>query len=120
MSIEKNIRTRKAVDAFMELAADLITPDIDEKRFWLEIAGRAAQFTDYELTVRENKGVMEYDECLKFEQSVVPFGNHAGRLVREVDLEYWIIIIENDFARQLQRWMRSKRFRDLQENRDRY
>lgn len=114
--VKANIAARQASDALLTFAADVLREydDADELRFWELVAEAAAAKTGKVLAADGPKAEpMSDDEAAKFEASAVPWGQYAGRKVRDVPAEYWLTVTEGHFRRQLGRYLSSARWRRL-------
>lgn len=114
--IEKNKAAREAVDLVLQhIEQDVLDPKtLNVNRFYEVLAVRSADKVGKVISTPDSKEPLTQHEIVKFENSQVPFGIHKGERVIDVDHKYWSHVRDCDFSEMLDKWMRTKRFRDLQ------
>lgn len=142
--IERNVRTSFVASAIADLIYLLVQPDRDNDECVLELMDWVLALDVDELEesdidviltkiVREiqrdedrppskeapkQRSVMNDNEAIVFERRPIPEGRskkYAGELVINVPPSYWIAYTENDWNRELLRYMGSRRFQDRQD-----
>ena len=118
MGLEENVKAGIASREVIDVAREAVTFDLPRsahRRFWENIAREACQQSGFTLVKEIDSVVMTEEESLEFERTVVSFGEFRGHRVADVPISYWLAITESSFNVDLRRWMRSPRFRRLQE-----
>lgn len=113
MTIEENIKARATAQPIIKAAMEAVksVKGISENRFWEVLAELAASKCGREVVVPDAASVMTYDEALEFEGTTVPYGIHAGQLVRDVPAHYWAHITGSEWSKGLDKYVKSARFR---------
>ncbi len=115
-TIKNNIAARKAAEEFIGSTA-IIGISGDPIRFWEVVAQLAAARAG--LTLASDKDLqrpaMSDEEAEKFRFRQIQHGKHAGRLVNDVDDDYWILLVESEFQTELARYVRSRYFKRRQQ-----
>ncbi len=112
--INDNIRYRIYVQDLLQLVE---IEHLQNPIFWLQLHRAAEEKVRHLLPQPPpvpKPHAMTDQEARDFEQTTVPFGEHKGRQVSEIPLDYWLFLTENEFSRQLFRYVRSDRFQRLQ------
>lgn len=115
--IKENIRIRRAAEAALT-EAERLAPLMAEggARFWEIITRQAAARVGLDVAApAENR--MSDQEARVFEDTPIPFGVHQGMKVGSISPHYWINTRESDFERDLRRFMKSRRFQEIQDER---
>lgn len=115
MGIPENIAARKAGEEIRDLAADM-SLDHPQEQFWGPIVeGIPKQFLPAIPSSRVTP--MSEEEAIRFERTIVTFGNYANKTVSDAPLSYLFRINEpDDFHRNLSRYLLSDRVRRKQES----
>lgn len=114
--IKENIRIRRAAEAALT-EIERLAPLMAEggARFWETIARNAATRVGLDVSSpSENR--MGEQEARAFEDTPIPFGVHQGQRVGSISPHYWINTRESDFERDLRRFMKSRRFQEIQDD----
>lgn len=115
MSIESRVKARESAKECLDMIGWEATRVEESEHFWHVIgewAARECGMRLAELPPEEGPGVMGYDEARRFEQQVIPYGMHKGKRVGDVEPDYWCMITESRFSRNLARYLRSRRFQE--------
>jgi hypothetical protein len=122
--LAENMVARETAQQVIELAMDSLVnaTKLNPKRYWETIAQYAAEQCDMALTSSACTGAcvleMTDEEARKFEDTKIPFGVHQGERVGSISPHYWTNTRQSSFERELRRYLRSKRFRDIQTDTD--
>jgi hypothetical protein len=110
--LARNVAASKLVRELLDdLIPSLLTGELNEERFWALMAEEVAQKSGQRLESGRSHSKMPDKEARGFEQRKIPFGPHQGKLVSEVDPDYWGLVTENEFMVDLRRYLRSDRYR---------
>ena len=109
-NIQDNILGRQAAEkaiAALKSAAEKLCPKA-KTRFWECIK----ETVDEKLPIKKLEPMSD-KECRSFEDEEMEFGQYAGKLIEDVPLDYleWLADTETRHARQLTRYLQSKRIK---------
>lgn len=108
---------RNAKDSIALLQNDVVDDIMTRSRFWKIVAEEAAEKAGLEvvdpLEKKDGPQPMDENEAKKFEQKQIPFGRWEGSFVYEVDPEYWCNVLDNQFSRDMRRYVMSSRFQRI-------
>lgn len=112
--LELNIKARKEAEDLLVLL------DGQSERFWLALRDLInKRFPKAESSSKIEKPMSE-EEVKKFEKGVMPYGAHAGFSFGEIPTEYLVFIAEgNDLTKEIRRYVKTKRFKQRQDQEDR-
>ena len=113
MSIAANIAGRKLAEEWLQLAGEMAADLSEEERipFWTAIAKAAGQQVQAPAPPPPAWTPMADDEARRFERRSMPFGQHRGKQVGEVPLEYliWLDEGQRQFGAELKRYLGNER-----------
>ena len=118
MSIEANIKARKAAEELWELVVEECfgIEDVAIQVYWkrfLELL--RVELWSQETVARDPP--MTDDEAKRFGSTQMPFGKWELCPIDDVPMEYFVWMEEQpDFRRQLNAWLRNPRIQQRQEN----
>lgn len=117
--IKENIASRKQAGKAMDQLVRMAMDAPDPIRYWEVIAREAAKRCGREVVKEGQQAVslaeaMSDEEAREFEKTNVPYGIHRGKEVGDISPHYWCNVMNSAFDFQLRRYMRSQRFRRLQ------
>ena len=120
MSIEDNIAARKAADEAFELMSlaiseQSLSPEAAAKA-WRSIGDRIDAVTQTEREPVESPNVMSDQEAKRFERSIVSFGKHKGKAIKDVPLDYLLWVDGDEFRGDLRRYLKRE---DVQREQER-
>lgn len=110
--IAKNVKAREAVDELLTFVPEVIK-GADEERFWECLAKEAASHIGQVLADdgMVNKPMSDA-EAEKFENTTrMSKGKFQGELIKDIDLNYLGAWLGDTFSRNMQRYLKSDRFR---------
>lgn len=103
-----NIVARKAAQDFIKLAPE----EYDNDRFWETLATlAAAKVAKVVVDAGPGREAMTDVQAKRFEQTTIPRGAHKGEKVGEVECGYWASLADDEFSRDLKRYVASEHFR---------
>lgn len=110
MTIEDNIAGRKLAEEWISLAREMESnvPEEQRRPFWRHVFRAASHAVPEEAAPRNDRPQpMTADEARRFERRSMPFGQHRGKQVGDVPLEYLIWLDESSrvFQQELHRYL---------------
>ena len=109
MSIEANIAARRGAEEMVEFIGE------QSHRYWECLIELATAKLPPKPAPIDRLPAMNQQEAIRFEAQTMPWGNHYGKAVGEVECGYLIFVTEGDeFSKQLKRYVKSKRFQERQ------
>lgn len=121
-ALARNKRARELAEELRQYAdlliADHPAPSFSLKRFWEIVAEHASSRIGMRLVPKDSGVEMTDEELSAFERTRVPFGRHAGEVVRDVDPSYWMALVHDNFSRKLVRYVATRWHKGLSENLD--
>ncbi len=113
MSIAENIAGRKLAEEWLQLANEMLAGVPDEQRgpFWAMIGKAATRHAPTPSLPPPSWTPMTDDEARHFERRSMPFGQHRGKQVGDVPLEYliWLDESQRQFGAELKRYLANER-----------
>lgn len=109
MTIEDNIKIRRATDDVFELLSEFIKETVDSdhmRAVWLRVGEMVDSATQVDRTPQATPDAMSDDEKKRFERTEVPFGKHSGKQVKDVPLSYLEWIDGDEFRTDLRRYLK--------------
>lgn len=109
--MNQSLTAKAAFDLMMEIAG------IKGKRFFTRIIELCKEQLPPEVSIRDPRPDMSHREAHIFEQELMPFGQYKAVPIGEIPTEYLAFLSDDagGFKANLHRYVRSKRFRDRQD-----
>ena len=108
--IWKNIKAREAAATLIEIGEETVASErLDGRKFWVAVAAMASDRAGISNETPETLATMTDDQSRQFGSTSMPFGQYRGTRVDEVPLDYLSWIADDQFLRDLPRYLRSRR-----------
>lgn len=117
--LKRNAEARKSARKLLDMANELVGPEVSEERFWEILAEEAASRIG-KVVADENPALlpMTDKEAAEFELTEFPYGAFKGDVIIEIPVTYFLSITESPYHRKLMRYLKSKAFARRQEDLD--
>ena len=121
MSIEANIAGRKLAEEWIALAREMeaTVPEEQRRPFWRHVFRASNHAAPEESTPRNDRPPqMTADEVRRFQRRSMPFGQHRGKQVGDVPLDYLIWLDESSrvFQAELHRYLATEQVQREQDD----
>lgn len=111
-AVKRNVAARKLAESLMELAESSLE-GVNQERLWLILAEAAGAKCGRVLIEDGPKNrPMSDKEAHRFECLEMPSGIHKGTAVGQVPVDYLDWMVNNEFQKDLRRYVLSGRFKD--------